>query len=143
MSNTRSENGGRGKAQVHALSLKRGASHGLWQYKIVGTHERVIVNGLRNILDKTCQALGESGSDRSVVYLLHFSAEPFEGCQVGLERVRETTDGDCYYRVRASTIGEFTARGRFPAIVRRSYLGAWPEMIYFRLEKSMTGGIVS
>ena len=143
MSNTRSENAGRGKAHVHVLSLKRGASHGLWQYKIVGTHERVILNGLRNILDKTCQALGESESDRSVVYLLHFSAEPFEGCQVGLEKVRETTDGDCYYRVRASNIGGFTANGRFPAIVRGSYLGAWPEMIYFMLEKSIAGGIVS
>ena len=84
------------------LSLKRGASHGLWQYKIVGTHQRVMMDGLRNVLDTTCRALGFGGSDRSVVYLFYFSTEPFEGCQVGLEKVRETSDGDCSYKVGSS-----------------------------------------
>lgn len=130
-------------AEVYAFSLKVGTSHGLWQYKIVGSHERVMMHGLRDVLNKTCQALGFNELDRSVVYLFHFSAEPFEGCQVELERVRENSDGDCYYRVRASNIGRFSANGRFPSVVRDNYLGAWPEMIYFRLEKSMRGGIVS
>jgi len=143
MSNIGSESGGRGKARVYMISLKIGASHGLWQYKIVGTHERVIMHGLRHILNKTRQALGFSESDRSAVYLFHFSGEPFDGYQVCLEKMRETANGDCYYRIRVSNIGKFSANGRFPALVRTSYLGAWPGMIYCRLEKSMTGGIVS
>jgi len=101
------------------------------------------MHGLSQILNKTCQALGFSESDRSMVYLFHFSEEPFDGYQVCLEKRRETTDGACYYRVGASNIGKFSAIGRLPAVIRDSYLCAWPKMIFFKLEKSMTGGIVS
>jgi hypothetical protein len=130
-------------AEVHVFSLKVGASHGLWQYKLSGTHDKVMMHGLRDILDKTCRILGFDRADRSVVYLFHFSAQPFEGCQISLEKVRETRGGDCYYRLKASNIGAFLAEGLFPAIVNTSYLGAWPERIYFMLEKSLTGEIVS
>jgi hypothetical protein len=129
-------------SQVHVLSLKVGTSHGLWQYKISGTHDRVMMDSLRHVLDRTCQRLGFDRSDRSVVYLFQFSAGPFQGHQVCLERVREGSKG-CYYRVTQSTIGGFTAYGLFPAIINATYLHGWPERIYFRLERSLAGGIVS
>ena len=131
---------------VHVFSLKVGTSHGLWQYKLSGTHDKVMMHSLRHILNKTCQLLGFDCMDRSVVYLFSFSAEPFEGCQVCLERMREAWDGygmGRYYRVKQSTIGDFKAEGLFPAIVNTNYLRSWPERIYFKLEKSLTGGIVN
>jgi hypothetical protein len=130
-------------SQVHVFSLKVGTSHGLWQYKVSGTHERVMMHGLRHILNKTCQLLGYEFADRSAVYLFNFSAEPFEGYQVRLEKMRTAADGGCHYRVVQSNIGAFTANGVFPAIVNTNYLRGWPERIYFKLEKSLTGGIVS
>jgi hypothetical protein len=57
--------------------------------------------------------------------------------------MRETREGDCYYRVQESTIGDFAATGLFPAIIRTSYLSVWPERIYFKLERSLTAGIVN
>ncbi len=128
--------------ELHVFSLKVGTSHGLWQFKLSGTHDRVMMHGLRHILDKTCQLMGFDKADRSVVYLFHFSAEPFQGCQICLEKIREARDG-CYYRIKQSTIGAFKATGLFPAIVNTNYLHSWPESIYFKLEKSITGGIVS
>jgi len=133
-------------AEVHVFSLKVGTSHGVWQYKLSGTHDKVMMHSLRHILDKTCQLLGFDRADRSVVFLFYFSAEPFHGCQVCLERMREAWDGSgmgCHYRVRHSTIGDITAEGLFPALVKTSYLHAWPQRIYFKLEKSLTGGIVN
>jgi hypothetical protein len=105
-----------------------------------------MMHGLRHILDKTCRALGLDYADRSIVFLFHFSAEPFQGCQVCLERMREAWDGSgmgCYYRVEQSSIGDIEAVGLFPAMVATTYLRAWPQRIYFRLEKSLTGGIVN
>ncbi len=128
---------------VHVLSLKVGASHGLWQCKLHGTHERIMMHTLRMILDGTCQLLGYDKADHSVVYLFHFSAESFEGCQVCLEKMREVANGGCLYRVKLSTMGVFAARGVFPSIVNANYLHSWPERLYFKLEKSLTGGIVS
>ena len=130
-------------APVHVFSLKVGTAHGLWQYKISRTHEKVVLHSLRHILDATCQLLGLDSTDRSLVYLFRFSAEPFDGFQACLERKRETPDGGCHYRVTASRIGALRAEGVFPSFVRTSYLGAWPERIYFQLERSMTGGIVN
>lgn len=104
------------------------------------------MHGLRQILDKTCQLLGFDRADRSIVFLFYFSVEPFPGSQVCLERMREARDvagTGCYYRVRESTIGRFTAVGLFPAIVNTGDLRAWPERIYFKLERSLTGGIVN
>jgi hypothetical protein len=101
-----------------------------------------MMHSLRQILDRTCLALGYDHADRSAVYLFSFSAEPFQDYQVCLERLREGPQG-CYYRVSQSRIGQFKARGLFPAIINASYLGAWPERIYFRLERSLTGQIVS
>ena len=131
-------------APVHVFSLKVGTAHGLWQYKVSGTHEKIVLHSLRHILDATCQLLGFDATDRSVVYLFRFSAEPFQDFQVCLVKTRETSDG-CRYRVDESGIGigEFRAEGVFPSFVRTSYLGAWPERIYFTLERSMTGGIVN
>jgi hypothetical protein len=128
--------------KVHVFSLKVGTSHGLWQYKVAGTHERIIMRGLRDTLDRTCQLLGYDSTDRSAVYLFYFSAEPFPGYQVYLERVRETSDG-CYYRVKESNIGQFKAVGLFPVIVNSDYLLSWPAGIYFKLERSLAGGIVN
>jgi hypothetical protein len=130
-------------SQVHVISLKVGTSHGLWQFKLSGTHDRVMMHSLRNILDKTCQLLGYEFADRSAVYLFYFSAEPFEGYQVCLEKMRTAADGDCHYRVKQSNIGAFVARGLFPAIVNTNYLREWPERVYFKLEKSLTGGIAN
>jgi hypothetical protein len=133
-------------ADMYVFSLKVGTSHGLWQYKISGTHARVMMHSLRPILDKTCQQLGYDCADRSVVYLFHFSAEPFQGHQVCLEKLRETKNqqgAGCYYKVKQSNIGDFAARGLFPSIVGADYLGGWPEHIYFKLEKSAVGGIVN
>jgi hypothetical protein len=138
--------GGSKMGVVHVFSLKVGTAHGVWQYKLSGTHDKVMMHSLRHILNKTCQFLGFDYSDRSVVYLFHFSAEPFEGCQICLERMREARDGvgvGCYYRVKQSSISNFKAEGLFPAFVNSSYLRTWPERIYFRLEKSITGGIVN
>jgi hypothetical protein len=87
--------------------------------------------------------LGFDYADRSVIYLFHCSAEPFQGYQICLEKIKETRDGDCYYRVKASNIGDFRAEGRFPALVNTSYLRAWPGRIYFKLEESLAGGIVN
>ncbi|HUI71325.1 MAG TPA: hypothetical protein VL354_12475 [Spirochaetia bacterium] len=129
-------------AHVYVVSLKVGTSHGLWQYKTSGTHERVMMHGLRDILTRTCELLGFDSRDRSIIYLLSFSAEPFEGYHVCLERIRQTPTG-CYYRVEQSRIGSFTATGLFPAIFNTLYLRLWPESIYFKLEKSLTGGIAS
>ena len=42
-------------SQVHVFSLKVGSSHGLWQYKLRGTHDRVMMHSLCHILNKTCQ----------------------------------------------------------------------------------------
>ena len=128
---------------VNVFSLKVGASHGLWQYKLSGTHDRVMMHSLRHILNKTCQLLGCNCADRAVVYLFYFSAEPFEGYQVRLEKMREVADGGCHYRVIQSNIGTFMANGVFPAFVSTNYLRGWPERIYFKLEKSLTGGIVN
>ncbi len=133
-------------SEVHVFSLKVGTSHGLWQYKFRGTHVRVMMHGLRHILDKTCQLLGYDCADRSAVYLFYFSDEPFQGHHVCLQKMMETKqehDGGCYYKVKQSNIGDFAARGLFPAIVSASYFGGWPERIYFRLEKSLAGGIVN
>lgn len=130
-------------AEVHVFSLKVGTSHGLWQYKLNGTHDKVMMHSLRHILNRACQLLGFDYADRSVVYLFSFSAEPFEGYQVCLERMREARDGGCYYRAKQSKIGDFMAKGLFPAIVNTSYLHSWPERIYFKLEKSIAGGIVN
>jgi hypothetical protein len=125
------------------FSLKVGTSHGLWQYKLSGTHDRVMMHSLRHILNKTCQLLDFNYTDRSAVYLFYFSAEPFAGYHVCLEKVRTAADGGCHYRVEQSSIGDFRADGLFPAIVNTSYLHGWPERIYFKLEKSLTGGIVN
>ena len=130
-------------AVVHVFSLKIGTSHGLWQYKQSGTHDKVMMHGIRQILDRSCQLLGFDRGDRSVVYLFSFSAEPFEGFQVCLQKMREARDGGCYYKAVQSKIGDLTARGLFPAIVNTGYLRGWPEMVCFKLEKSMAGGIVS
>jgi hypothetical protein len=130
-------------SQVHVFSLKIGTSHGLWQLKLSGTHDRVMMHGLRPILDKTCQLLDFNNADRSAVYLFHFSAEPFEGYQVCLEKMRAAADGGCHYKVVRSNIGAFVANGVFPAIVNTNYLGDWPEQIYFKLEKSLASGIVN
>jgi len=67
----------------------------------------------------------------------------FEGWQACLEKMREGDDGGCHYRVRTSRLGDFAARGLFPAFVNTSYLCEWPGLIYFRLERSVTGGIVN
>ncbi len=128
---------------VHVVSLKRGTSHGLWQYKVRGTHDRVMMHGLQQILDKTCRLLGYTTSDRSVVYIFSFSAGTFEGYHVCLERMREGPDGGCYYRATRSPIGDFEAKGLFPAVLRTFYLHEWPERIYFKLERSLTGEIQS
>ncbi len=133
-------------AEVHVFSLKVGTAHGLWQYKLSGTHDKVMMHGVRNILHKTCQLLGLDDADRSVVYLLYFSAEPFQGHQVCLERMEEVRDRlgtACYYRVKQSNIGGFKAVGLFPAIVNTSYLRTWPATIYFKLERSIAGGVVN
>jgi len=133
-------------AEVHVFSLKVGTSHGVWQYKLSGTHDKVMMHGLRHILDRTCQLLGIDCADRSIVFLFHFSVEPFQGYQVCLERMREARDGSgtgCYYRVRESLVGEFKAVGLFPSIVNTGYLRTWPPRIYFKLERSLTGGIVN
>lgn len=133
----------RNVSPVHVFSLKIGTANGLWQYKASGTHERVMMHGLRKILDETCLMLGLNTSDRSAVYLFSFSDEPFQRWQVCLEKIRESDDGGCFYRVKTSRVGDFAARGRFPAIVNISYLRTWPGLIYFTLERSLTGGIVS
>jgi len=130
-------------SHVHVFSVKVGSSHGLWQYKVSGTHDRVMMHSLRRILDTTCQLLGYSSADRSAVYLFHFSAEPFEGCQVCLEMIRAAADGGCHYKVRQSNIGAFEANGLFPSFVNTSYFHGWPELIYFKLERSIAGGIVN
>jgi hypothetical protein len=130
-------------SQVHVFSLKLGTSHGLWQYKLSGTHDRVMMHSLRHILNKTCQMLDYNYADRSAVYLFYFSAEPFEGYQVCLEKMRAVTGGSCRYKVKQSNIGAFISNGVFPAIVNTNYLHGWPERIYFKLEKSLTGGIVN
>ncbi len=130
-------------AKVHVFSLKVGTAAGVWQYKLSGTHDKVMMHRLRHILNKTCQLLGFDFADRSVVYLFYFSSEPFQDFQICLERMRETPDGGCYYMVRQSNIGNFKAEGLFPAIVNTSYLRAWPEKIYFKLEKSLSGVIVN
>jgi len=132
--------------EVHVFSLKVGTSHGVWQYKLSGTHDRVMMHSLRHILNKTCQLLGFDIRDRSIVYLFSFSAEPFQSYHICLERIREAWDGNgtgCYYRVERSNIGKLTGEGLFPAFVNTDYLRSWPQRIYFRLEKSLTGGIVN
>jgi len=132
-------------SRVYVVSVKIGNAHGLWQYKLSGTHDRIILHGLRHILNGACQLLGFDDADRSVVYLFSFSAEPFPGYQLCLEKLREVQGrgAGCYYGVKQSTIGDFTARGLFPSVVNTRYLLAWPENIFCKLEKSMTGGIVS
>jgi hypothetical protein len=130
-------------ASVHVISLKVGSSHGLWQYKLSGTHDRVMMNGIGQILDKTCRLLGYDRADRSAVYLFYFSAEAFQGYHASLEKVREARDGGCYYTAMQSKIGDITARGLFPALINTRYLRTWPERIYFKLEKSLAGGIVN
>ena len=129
--------------QVHVISLKVGTSHGLWQFKLSGTHDRVMMHGLRHILDKTCQLLGYNYADRSAVYLFYFSAEPFEGYQVCLEKMRESPDGGYNYHVVQSNIGGFQARGRFPSFIKTDYLHGWPAEIYLKVEKSAAGGVVN
>jgi hypothetical protein len=130
-------------SQVYVFSLKVGTSHGLWQFKLSGTHDKVMMHSLQNILNKTCQLLDYNYADRSTVYLFNFSAEPFEDYQVCLEKMRVVADGGCHYRVIQSNIGAFVANGLFPAIVNTNYLRRWPERIYFKLEQSLTGGIVN
>jgi hypothetical protein len=130
-------------AERHALSLKVGTSHGLWQYKLSGTHERVIVHGMRHILDATCLLLGLDRADREAIYLFHFSAEPFQGYHVCLEKMKEVPGTGCYYRVHHSTIGALQAKGLIPAPVGTRYLHGWPDRIFFTLEKSAVGGVVS
>ena len=126
---------------VHTISLKIGASHGLWQYKHAGTHERIIVAGLRPVLDAACRLLGFSFSDRSVVYLLSFSPEPFDAWQVCLEKSRELPDG-CSYHVVESNIGTFSAQGQLPGAFKTAYLGKWTARLYLRIVRSLTGTIV-
>ncbi len=46
------------EVEVHVFSLKVGNAHGLWQYKLSGSHDRVMLHSLRHILGKTCQLLG-------------------------------------------------------------------------------------
>lgn len=134
---------------IHTLSVKVGSSHGLWQYKLAGTHERVMLHGARSILDGTCRLLGFDRADRSTVYLLSFSAQPFPGFQVCMERVsgergaRQQRNAACSYKVSLSRIGDFRARGQLPAALNTTYFGGWPEKIYLKLEKSLTGEIVS
>ncbi len=130
-------------ARVSTISLKRGTSHGLWQYKTSGTHDRVILDGMRQILDRTCRLLGYDDPDRSTIYLFSFSSEPFEGYQACARKTREDPAGGCRYRVVQSRIGDFEARGLLPAPIRTSYLGTWPAWIYYRLEASVVGGITS
>lgn len=130
-------------ADVHVISLKVGTSHGLWQYKLSGTHERVIVHGMRPLLDATCSLLGYDRADREAIYLFHFSAESFQGWQVCLERMKEVPGRGCWYRVHHSTIGAFQAKGLIPSAMDSRYLHGWPERIFFMLEKSTVGGIVS
>jgi hypothetical protein len=129
-------------SRVYVFSLKVGSSHGLWQHKVSGTHDRVMMHSLRQILNRTCQLLGYDCADRSTVYLFYFSAEPFEGCQTCLEKMR-VADGGCYYKVKQSSIGAFEAKGLFPSFVSADYLHEWPDRIFFKLEKSAVGGIVS
>jgi hypothetical protein len=128
--------------EIQAFSLKVGTSHGLWQYKHRGTHDRIMMHGLRDVLNKTCQLLGYDSTDRSAICLFYFSAQPFPGYQVNLEKVREKLDG-CYYRVKGSNIGPFKAVGLFPVIVNSDYLHSWPAGIYVKLERSPAGGIVN
>lgn len=131
---------------IHTLSVKIGSSHGLWQFKLAGTHERVILHGARDVLDGTCRLLGFDCANGSAVYLFSFSAQPFPGSQVCLEKVREVPaagGADCFYRVSLSIIGEFTARGQLPAALNDRYFRGWPAKIYFKLEKSLTGEIVN
>jgi hypothetical protein len=128
---------------VHTLSEKVGNSHGLWQYKLAGTHERVILHGARSILDGTCRLLGFDGADRSTVYLFSFSAQPFPGFQVCVEKVREAGDAGCFYKVSLSLIGDFRARGQLPGALNDRYFRGWPEKIYLKLERSLTGEIVN
>jgi len=130
-------------AKVHVISLKLGASHGLWQYKVSGTHERVILHGMSPILNTTCQLLGHDRRDHSVVYLFSFSDGPFETWQVLLERVAETSDGGCHYRAASSNVGELRAKGTLPAFMGSQYFDGWPARIFFRLEPSLTGEIQS
>ena len=129
-------------SQLHVFSLKRGTSHGLWQYKLRGTHDRIVLHGLHDVLDTTCRLIGCDSADRSAVYLFSFSAEPFPDCQVCLQKAKETVDG-CYYRVTQSRVGRFEAVGLFPAFVNSTYLHAWPTRIYFKLERSLAGEIVN
>ncbi len=134
---------------IHTLSVKVGNSHGLWQYKLAGTHERVILHGARSILDGTCRLLGFDSADRSTVYLFSFSAQPFPGFQVCVEKLREARgarrkrDEGCFYEVSLSRLGDFRARGLLPAALNTTYFRGWPEKIYLKLEKSLTGEIVS
>jgi hypothetical protein len=107
---------------VYVFSLKVGTSHGLWQYKLSGTHDKVMMHSLRHILDKTCQLLRVDCTDRAAVYLFHFCAESFQDYQICLEKIREGRGGDCYYRVRQSNVGDLKAAGLFPAFVNTSYL---------------------
>ena len=130
-------------AAVHVFSLKLGTSHGLWQYKVSGTHDRIVVDGLRRILDTTCRLLGFDCADRSLVYLCHLSAEPFTGCQLCLQKIREVPDGSSSYRVVRSSIGDIRADGHFPGFIKTRYFQAWPDRLYFKLEKSVVGGIVN
>ena len=58
-------------SQVHVFSLKVGTSHGLWQFKLSGTHDRVMMHSLRHILDKTCQLLGHKYADRLIGTYVH------------------------------------------------------------------------
>jgi hypothetical protein len=131
---------------VHVLSLKVGNSHGLWQCKLEGTHERIIMHGVHNILDRTCRLLGIDAADRSAVYLFSFCAEPFQGYQVCLGKIREIRGQhgtSCSYKVIQSNIQIFEALGLFPAFVSAKYFHRWPDRIFFKLERSMTGEIVS
>jgi hypothetical protein len=130
-------------APVHVFSVKLGTSHGLWQYKTRGTHDRVVLHGFRHVLNATCQLLGFDHADRSVIYLFRFSSEPFEDYQVCLQKIRETSAGGCHYQVAHSRIGGFRAEGLLPAFVRTDYLVTWPQRIYYSLERSLTGGIVN
>jgi hypothetical protein len=127
----------------HLFGFKIGSSHGLWQYKVSGTHDRMMMHGLRLILDNACQLLGYDYADRSIVYLFHFSAEPFEGYQVCLAKMRESPDDGYNYQVVHSNIGRFQARGRFPSFFKTDYLHEWPAEIYFKLDRSTVGGIVN
>jgi hypothetical protein len=119
----------------------------MWQYKHAGTHDKIILRELRHILDKTCMFLGYDYSDRSVIFLLIFSDEPFDDHQLELGKIRESYDGfgmGCMYEVEGSRIGGLQAEGLFPSLMKDRYFRKpWPDRLYLQFEIAKTGRIVN